>query len=290
MKTKNVQKSKLQTQKWVFAIISAISIFVFLTSLLVIGFIFFHGIMKISWDFIFKFPEEGMMKGGIFPALVGTILLVIGSSILAFPIGILSGIYMNEFLKPGMLKSFIQMMTSNLAGIPSIVYGLFGLALFVSWCGFGVSLLSGCLTLAILVLPIIIRTTDESLKAVDDTYRFTAYSLGAGKIETIFRVILPMAFPSILTSLILSVGRIAGETAPIIFTVVAFYLPEMKLSLDSQVMALPYHLYVMSTSGVDLNASREIAFGTALVLIAMILFLNVCIRTWKTVLNKRNFK
>jgi len=288
MKESRVQKQKLITQKIAFGIFAAISFSVLFLSVLVVGFILVHGIMKLSPEFLFSKPEEGMMKGGILPAIVGTLLLVIGSSLVAFPIGILSGIYMNEYASKNYIHSTIQMMTNNLAGIPSIVYGLFGLALFVNSFGFGMSLISGCLTLGILVLPLVIRTTEEALKSIDDSFRWTSYSLGATKFETVFGVILPMAFPSILTSLLLSIGRIAGETAPIIFTVAAYYLPEISFSLSAQVMALPYHLYVMSTSGIDLNASREIAFGTALVLMILVLLLNLGLRLVKKFFQKRN--
>ncbi|MDX2190643.1 MAG: phosphate ABC transporter permease PstA [Bacteroidota bacterium] len=268
-------KRKQLNQKIIFTTFAAISIMMVSLVTLILLFIIINGFTKISWDFISKYPEEGMMKGGIYPAIIGTLMLIGGSCAIAFPAGILSGIYVNEYAEDNWFKKLVGMMTNNLAGVPSIVFGLFGLALFVNWMHFGVSLLSGCLTLAVLILPVIIRTTEESLKTIDNTYRLASYAIGASKFTTIFRVVLPMAIPNIITGLIICVGRVAGETAPIIFTVVAYYLPEVIISMNSPVMALPYHLYVMSTSGIDLNASRDIAFGTALVLLMIILTLNL---------------
>ncbi|MFN0047537.1 MAG: phosphate ABC transporter permease PstA, partial [Cytophagales bacterium] len=260
--------TKNSVEKLVFNFFGIITFLIVLIVVSILGFIIFRGIGKISWEFISSAPTDGMMKGGILPAILGTLVLILGSCIVAFPVGIFSGIFMNEYAKESVFKKFVGMMTNNLAGIPSVVFGLFGLALFVNFFNFGVSILSGCLTLAILIVPVIIRTTEESLKLVEDSYRLASYALGASKFETVFRVVLPMAFPNIITGLILSIGRVAGETAPIIFTVAAYYLPEIILSLNSPVMALPYHLYVMATSGIDLNKSRDIAFGTALVLMA----------------------
>lgn len=262
-------------QKVVFGALAFISLLTVVGVISFIGFIVVRGLPKLSWEFISKAPTNGMMEGGIFPAIIGTVILIIGSCLVAFPVGILSGIYMNEYAPKNIFKKFIGMMTNNLAGIPSVVFGLFGLAVFVNFFGFGISIISGSLTLGIMILPIIIRTTEESLKQVDDNIRLASYALGANKLETIFRVILPVAIPNIITGLILSIGRVAGETAPIIFTVAAYYLPEIVLDLNAPVMALPYHLYVMATSGVDLNASRNIAFGTALVLLIIVFTLNM---------------
>ncbi len=265
---------KCSVEKIVFGFFGLITLVVVMVVLTILGFIIYRGIGIISWEFISSPPTNGMMEGGILPAILGTLVLITGTCLIAFPVGILSGIFMNEYAHENILKKAIGLMTNNLAGIPSIVFGLFGLAMFVNYFHLGVSILSGCLTLAILVVPVIIRTTEESLKQVEDSYRLASYALGASKFETVFRVVLPMAFPNIITGLILSIGRIAGETAPIIFTVAAYYLPAIILSPDSPVMALPYHLYVMATSGIDLNKSREIAFGTALVLMVIVLILN----------------
>lgn len=241
----------------------------------ILSFIFIQGIKVISWDFLFLMPEEGMTKGGILPAIVGTIYLMFGSMIFAFPIGVMSAIYLNEFLVEGKIKSFIRLMTDNLAGIPSIVFGLFGMALFVNTFGFGDSIIAGSLTLGLLAMPVIIRTTETALASIDDTYRHASYALGASKLYTIKNVILPMAMPNIITGLILSMSRVSGETAPILFTVAAYFLPKLPGGIFDQVMALPYHLYVLATSGTDIEASRPMAYGTAMVLILFVLFSNI---------------
>lgn len=257
---------------WLLRLIT-FSICLILAALLI--FIFVKGISAISWEFLTESPKEGMTEGGIFPAIVGTGILVLGSITFAFPIGILSGIYINEYTKDSVFKRFIRMMTNNLAGIPSIVFGLFGMAVFVNKLNFGDSIIAGSLTLGLLILPVVIRTTEESLKAVENTFREASYALGATKWETIKRVVFPIAFPNIITGLILSIGRVSGETAPILFTVAAYFLPKLPDSLSDQVMALPYHLYVISTSGTDIEKSRSIAFGTALVLVSIILIVNI---------------
>jgi phosphate transport system permease protein len=220
-------------------------------------------------------PEEGMLKGGILPAIVGTLCLIGGSMLFAFPIGVCSGIYINEFLKDGPLKRFMRLMTDNLAGIPSIVFGLFGMALFVNKLKFGDSILAGSLTLGILALPVIIRTTEEALRSVDDLHRQASYALGASKLYTIKKVVLPIALPNIITGLILAIGRVSGETAPILFTVAAYFLPKLPHSLFEQAMALPYHLYVLATSGTDIEKAKPMAFGTALILITIVLICNL---------------
>lgn len=195
--------------------------------------------------------------------------------LVAFPIGVFSGIYINEYAKDGFFKRFIKLMTNNLAGIPSIVFGLFGMSLFVNTLGFGDSILAGSLTLGLLTLPVVIRTTEEALKSVDNTFRFGSYALGATKLQTIRRVVLPMSIPNIITGLILSIGRVSGETAPILFTVAAYFLPKLPSSIFDQAMALPYHLYVICTSGTNIEESRPIAYGTALILIAIVLIANL---------------
>jgi phosphate transport system permease protein len=201
--------------------------------------------------------------------------LVGGSILFAFPIGVLAAIYMNEYVKDGIFKKIIKQMTNNLAGIPSIVFGLFGMSLFVNKLGFGDSILAGSLTLGLLALPVVIRTTEEALKAVDNTFRQASIGLGASKWETTSKVVLPIAFPNIITGLILSIGRVSGETAPILFTVAAYFLPKLPTSIFDQAMALPYHLYVISTSGTNIEESRPIAYGTALVLIIIVLIANL---------------
>jgi phosphate transport system permease protein len=182
---------------------------------------------------------------------------------------------MNEYASNGVVIRFIRLMTNNLAGIPSIVFGLFGMALFVNSLGFGDSILAGSLTLGLLSLPVIIRTTEEALRSVDDTFRHGSYALGASKLYTIRKVVLPIAYPNIITGLILSIGRVSGETAPILFTVAAYFLPRLPSGVFDQVMALPYHLYVLSTSGTDIESARPMAYGTALVLIFIVLLMNL---------------
>lgn len=274
-------------QKVAFSVFGAISLLVVAVLFLILGFIAIKGIRVISWEFLTAMPDQGMTQGGIFPAIVGTACLMVGSMIFAFPIGVLSAIYINEYLKDSFFKRFIRMMTDNLAGIPSIVFGLFGMALFVNYLDFGDSIMAGSLTLGLLVLPVVIRTTEESLKAVDNSLRVGSLALGATKLQTITRVVLPVAFPNIITGLILSIGRVSGETAPILFTVAAYFLPRLPSGIFDQVMALPYHLYVITTSGTDIEQSRPMAYGTALVLIFIILIINVLASSLRKYLGKK---
>lgn len=261
-------------QKLAFTTFGLISLIVVGILFAILGFIIVRGISVVNWEFLTAMPEDGMTKGGIFPAIVGTGCLVLGSMIFAFPIGVLSGIYTNEYLKDTWFKRFIRVMTNNLSGIPSIVFGLFGMALFVNYLEFGDSILAGSLTLGLLTLPVVIRTTEEALKSVDDSLRLGSYALGATKLQTIRRVVLPVAYPNIITGLILSIGRVSGETAPILFTVAAYFLPKLPSGISDQVMALPYHLYVLATSGTNMEESRPMAYGTAFVLVAIVLIIN----------------
>ena len=271
----NIDLKKRTSQKFAFGFFTLLSYLVVAILFVILGFIIIKGGSVISWDFLTKAPEEGMTKGGIFPAIVGTFYLIVGSSIISFPIGIMSGIYMNEYATNGKVVRFIRIMTNNLSGVPSVVFGLFGMSLFVNALGWGDSIIAGSFTLALMSLPLIIRTTEEALKSIDDSFRHGSLALGATKLQTIRRVVLPMAFPNIITGLILSVGRVSGETAPILFTVAAYFLPQLPGSIFDQCMALPYHLYVISTRGTDIEASRGMAYGTALVLIAIVLVVNL---------------
>jgi phosphate transport system permease protein len=273
--TSTINKIKKTKQAIAFNTFRIISFFIAFILLLILGFIIVNGLSVIRWEFISEMPQEGMTKGGIFPAIIGTFLLVAGSLLFAFPVGVLSGIYVNEYMSDSFIKRFMKLMTNNLAGIPSIVFGLFGMSFFVNTLSFGDSIIAGSLTLGLLVLPVVIRTTEESLKAVPDSFRQGSYALGASKLQTIWRVVLPISSPTILTGLILSIGRVSGETAPILFTVAAYFLPQLPHSPFDQVMALPYHLYVITTSGTNIEASRPMAYGTALVLIVIILFINL---------------
>jgi phosphate transport system permease protein len=241
----------------------------------ILGFIVVNGVGVIDREFLTTYPSEGMTGGGIFPAIIGTLCLVAGSVVIAFPVGVMSGIYISEYAHNNWLVKLIRIMTNNLSGVPSIVFGLFGMALFVTAFGFGDSVIAGSFTLALLALPIVIRTTEEAMKSIDNAFRVGSLALGATKLQTVGRVLLPIAFPNIITGLILAVGRVSGETAPILFTAVAYFLPQLPGSVFDQVMALPYHLYVIATSGTDFEASRPVAYGTALVLIVLVLIINL---------------
>jgi phosphate transport system permease protein len=231
------------------------------------------GLPAINWQFLSDIPRQGMRAGGIFPAIIGTIYLVTGAIVFALPIGLLAAIYLSEYSKDNFLTRLIKLAIVNLAGVPSVVYGLFGLALFVVFFKFGASILSGSLTLGIMILPVIITTSREALESVPYSFREVSLSLGASKWQTIRHIVLPNAIPGILTGTILGLGRAAGETAPILFTVAAFYLPRLPGSVFDQAMALPYHLYVISTQVP--NVDEKVRYGTAFVLLALVLFMNL---------------
>jgi phosphate transport system permease protein len=273
--TSSASNRKRTSQYIAFGLFRLLSLCVVLILFAILGFIIYKGVGVINWEFISSAPREGMTAGGIWPAIVGTFYLMVGSALFAFPIGVMSGIYMNEYAPKGKLVRFIRVMTNNLSGIPSIVFGLFGMALFVNYLGFGDSILAGSLTLGLLCVPIVIRTTEEALKAIPDTLREGSRALGATKLQTIWHVILPMAMPNVITGLILALGRVSGETAPILFTCAAYFLPQLPQSVLDQCMALPYHLYVISTSGTDMEAQLPIAYGTALVLILIVMAVNL---------------
>lgn len=262
------------TEKIAFAVFRLLGLAVVAILFWILGFIIYNGLGAISWEFLTTAPSEGMNSGGILPAIVGTMCLVVGSMIIAFPLGVMSAIYTNEYAGSGKIVKFIRVMTNNLSSVPSIVFGLFGMSLFVNTLGFGDSIIAGSLTLALLALPLVIRVTEEALRAVPMSYRTGSLALGATKLQTTLKVVLPAASPNITTGLILAVGRVSGETAPILFTVAAYFLPNLPTSIFDQVMALPYHLYVIATSGTDIEAARPIAYGTALVLIVIVLIIN----------------
>lgn len=252
-------------EKQIIFLISAIAWISILPAILMLLYIVFKGITSISPSFIFSMPEDGMRAGGILPAIVGTIVLTLGTIVVSVPLGVLTGVYLVEYSKDNWLKRVVNLTIINLAGIPSIVYGLFGLAMFVMALGLGTSIISGVLTLGIMCLPVIITATRESLLAIPSDLRQASLALGATKWETVFKIVLPAAFPGILTGIILSISRAAGETAPILFTVAAFYLPFLPESLGDQVMALPYHLYVIATQIPDMPQSN--VNGTVFVLV-----------------------
>ncbi len=257
---------------------SVIKLTFFLTvSILVgiIGFLIFKGARVISLDFIFKMPENSMTSGGIFPAILGTFYLVTLSVIFSAIPGIACAIYLNEYGPKGFISTLIRISINNLSGVPSIVFGLFGLAIFVKQLNFGISILSGSLTLSIVILPIIISSTREALMTIPQSMREASMALGASKWTTIWKIILPQALPSIMTAIILGIGRAAGETAPILFTAAVFYSRELPKSIFSEVMALPYHIYALITEGTSPQQQIPIAYGCALVLLFLVIIISI---------------
>lgn len=261
------------SQKIAFGILFTANILVIIPVILIIGIIIKEGIGAINWEFITSMPKSGMRAGGIFPAIIGTLYLVLGAVLFALPLGVLSSIYLVEYAKDNLFTRLIKLAIINLAGVPSVVYGLFGLGLFVVFLKFGTSILSGSLTLGIMILPIIITTSREALNSVPQSFREVSLSLGASRWQTIRYCVIPHAIPGIITGTILGIGRAAGETAPILFTAAAFYLPKLPKSIFDQVMALPYHLYVISTQIPGIKTQTR--YGTALVLVFIVLSLNL---------------
>jgi phosphate transport system permease protein len=246
-----------------------------------------NGWRAISWSFLTQPPMESMTRGGILPCIVGTLALSLGAIFLALPIGVASAVYLHEYAHPGRILRVIRLGINNLAGVPSVVFGLFGLAFFVVWLKFGVSLLAGALTLAAMSLPVIIGASEEALRAVPQTYREASLGLGATKWQTIFRVVLPAALPGILTGAILGISRVAGETAPIMFTAAVFYTPSLPSSFLDEVMALPYHIYVLATAGTEIEKTRPLQYGTALVLITLVLGMNLVAILYRSRLRRK---
>lgn len=264
---------RYQVQKVGFVLLAVVAVIVVAPILLVIGAIAVRGIGAISWEFLTAMPRDGMRAGGIFPAIVGTFWLTLGTAVAAIPIGVGGAIYLSEYAGDNMLTRAIRLAIINLAGVPSVVYGLFGLGLFVLFLQFGTSIVAGSLTLAIMTLPIIISTAEEALRSVPTEFRTVSASLGGTRWQGIRQIVLPQAMPGIITGVILGLLRAAGETAPILFTVAAFFLPRLPQSPLDQTMALPYHLYVISTQVPGMP--EEIQYGTALVLMGLVLSLNV---------------
>ena len=231
----------------------------------------------VNWEFLSQAPRRGMTEGGIFPAIIGTFLVTIVTAILAVPLGMFAAIYLNEYAKQTKLTRIIRLSIRNLSGVPSIVYGLFGVILFVNILRFGTSILSAGLTLGLLTLPWTITASEEALKTIPNSYREGALALGATKWQAIRTNVLPYAMPGMLTGTVLGLARAAGETAPIMFTGAAFFLPFLPQSLSEQFMALPYHLYVMATQHHSIAQVRPIAYGTALVLLLMIMLMNISV-------------
>ena len=253
--------------------IKAVGYLSVLPVVLIVIYIILKGVPAISWEFLVTSPTDGMRAGGIFPAIVGSVLLTIGTIAVSVPFGILTGIFLVEYSKDNIIRRVINLTIVNLAGIPSIIYGLFGMSLFVIFLQFGSSILSGALTLGIMCLPVIITATREALLAIPKDLREASLALGATKWETTWKIILPTALPGILTGIILSISRAAGETAPIMFTVAAFYLPFLPVSIWDQVMALPYHLYVIATQVP--NMPENIMNGTVFVIVVLTVGFNL---------------
>jgi phosphate transport system permease protein len=260
-------------QRIAFSAITLMAVITVIPIVAVVIYIFLQGLPAISWEFLTEFPSDGMRAGGILPAIVGTIYLTIGTAIFSVPLGIAAAIYLSEYASDTPLTRTIRIAIINLAGIPSVVYGLFGLGLFVLFLNFGTSILAASLTLSIMTLPVIISTAEESLRSVPPAFRTVSISLGATRWQTIRRIVVKEALPGILTGVILGLERAAGETAPILFTGAAFFLPQLPQSPFDATMALPYHLFVISTQVPEMPI--EIQYGTALVLLVFVLSMNL---------------
>jgi len=260
-------------EKIAFLILRVASIVVLIPTAFIIYFLVVRGARGLSLEFLFSYPRENMTAGGILPAIIGTLYLVAGTIVFSVPLGVLSAIYLSEYAKPGPITRLIRLSIVNLAGVPSIVYGLFGFGIFVLLLRLGASILSGSLTLAILVLPLVIVASEEALRSVPQSFRDASLALGGSKWQTVRRIVLPNALPGILTGVILAIGRAAGETAPVLFTVAAFYLPRLPQTIYDQAMVLPYHLYIISTQVP--NSPPHIQWGTALTLLIIVLGMNI---------------
>lgn len=264
--------SRQLTERLAFSLIAFATLLTVSPIVLVVGYILFTGLPAVNWEFLSAMPRDGMRAGGIWPAIVGTVYLTLGTGLIAVPLGVAAAIYLSEYAKDNALTRAIRIAIINLAGIPSVVYGLFGLGLFVLFLQFGTSLAAGCLTLSIMTLPVIISTAEEALRSVPQSFRLVSLSVGGTKWQTIQRVVLPQALPGILTGVILGLERAAGETAPILFTAAAFFLPRLPDSMFDATMALPYHLFVISTQVPEMPI--QIQYGTALVLLTFVLSMN----------------
>jgi phosphate transport system permease protein len=261
------------SQRMGFSLLTLIALLTVIPIIGVILYIFLQGSPAISWEFLSAVPRSGMREGGILPAIIGTFYLTLGTAIFSVPLGIAAAVYLSEYAAESSWTRLIRLAIINLAGIPSVVYGLFGLGLFVLFLNFGTSILAASLTLSIMTLPVIISTAEEALRAVPQSFRTVSISLGATRWQTIRRIVLPQALPGILTGVILGLERAAGETAPILFTGAAFFLPRLPGSVFDATMALPYHLFVISTQVPEMPI--QIQYGTALVLMVFVLGMNI---------------
>lgn len=256
--------------------------FTCLTVLLIIGLLFYiifdilkNGIKVINWEFLSQPPREGMTKGGIFPAIYGTFIRTLLMLIFVVPTGVFTAVYLNEYGRGSRFSKWVRLAINNLASVPSIVFGLFGMGFFVLFLRLGAGLLSAALTVGILTLPIVVVSTEEALKSVPDSYREAGFALGATKWQVIRLIVLPQALPGILTGAILSVSRGMGEVAPLLFTGVAYYLPYLPSSIFDQFMDLGYHIYIMTTQSFNIELTRPIQYGTTLVLLMLTLSFNI---------------
>ncbi len=270
---KSSSSRRNRNQRIGFAVLTLVAILTVLPILLIVVYIFVQGISAISWEFVTGFPEDGMRSGGIYPAILGTVILTLGTAIAVVPLGIAAAVYLAEYAADNKRTRAIRLAIINLAGIPSVVYGLFGLGIFVLALQTGTSILAASLTLGIMTLPVVISTAEEAMRTVPNEFRVVSISLGATKWQTIRRIVLPQSQPGIITGIILGLERAAGETAPILFTGAAFFLPTLPNSPFDPTMALPYHLYVISTQVPGMPT--EIQYGTALVLLVIVLGMNL---------------
>ncbi|MDR3048431.1 MAG: phosphate ABC transporter permease PstA [Elusimicrobiota bacterium] len=261
------------SQKFSFFILFCATMLAIIPVIIIVSIIIKNGASAVSWEFLSSMPKDGMRAGGILPAIIGTLSIVACAIVVTIPIGVCAAIYLNEYAKDNLLTRIIKLAIVNLAGIPSVVYGLFGLGVFVMFLELGVSIISGALTLSIMELPVIVTTARGALNSVPQSFREASLALGVSRWQTIRYVVLPNALPGILTGSILSIARISGETAPILFTAAAFYVPHLPNTVFDQVMALPYHLYIISTQ--IPNMPKNIIYGTALVLLMLVLSMSL---------------
>jgi len=285
MKTAPTSQKRYLIQRLGFGMLTLMTVLTVIPIIATVIYIVYQGWPAISWEFITEMPSDGMRSGGIWPAILGTFYLTIGTAIFSVPIGIAAAIYLSEYAQDNRWTRTIRLAIINLAGISSVVYGLFGLGLFVLFLNFGTSIIAGSLTLAIMTLPVIISTAEEAIRAVPQSFRTVSISVGATKWQTIRRIVLPQALPGVLTGVILGLERAAGETAPILFTAAAFFLPKLPSSPFDPTMALPYHLYVISTQVPGMPI--EIQYGTALVLLVFVLSMNLIATTIRSYARKR---
>lgn len=286
MNSQNRDYRKIKEKIWfnlfrTAAAVNALALFI------VVFFMVSRGWKALNWEFISSLPSDSMTAGGILPCIVGTLCLAGGAIAFALPVGVATAVYISEYAGKGRILEIVRFGITNLAGVPSIVFGLFGLAFFCIVLKMGVSILAGSLTLGVMSLPVIIGSAEEALKSVPSSYREASMGLGATKWQTISRVVLPAATPGILTGTILGLSRAAGETAPIMFTGAVFFTPLLPKSILDEVMALPYHIYVLATAGTHIEKTRPLQYGTSLVLVALVLGMNLVAIIWRSRLRKK---